>query len=55
VDTPSGLLILSGWDGVRPHSDVAPDQDQALTEQLLATGATVEQFVGRALVETNGH
>jgi hypothetical protein len=54
VDEPSCLAIVSGrqTSGSLASSDAAPDR--ALSEQLRATGAIVEQFVGRALAETAG-
>jgi hypothetical protein len=54
VDAPAGLLIVSGWASSQPFAEQAPAPDQALLDQLLATGARVERFVGRALVETVG-
>lgn len=54
VDEPASLAIVSGWQAPGPlaRPDAAPDR--ALTDQLRATGATVEQFAGRALAETAG-
>ncbi len=54
VDPPSCLAIVSGWQTRGPLARPVAAPDHALTEQLRATGATVEQFVGRALAETAG-
>jgi quinol monooxygenase YgiN len=54
ADDPTGLLIISGWDATMPLQRSGTDPDLALIQQLAATGATVEQFVGRAVAETSG-
>jgi quinol monooxygenase YgiN len=54
IDDPSGLLIVSGWQPDAPLTQATPSPDDGLIEQLRATGATVEQFVGRTLAEAPG-
>jgi hypothetical protein len=53
VDHPPGLVIVSGWQPDVPLAQQRPTPDPALIEQLRATGATVESFVGRMLAESS--
>jgi len=55
VDDPSGLLVLSGWDAALPLQRADQDLERAMLDQLLASGGTAQQFVGRVLVETSGN
>ena len=52
LDDPAGLAIVSGWQAPGPLVRQRTAPDSALVAELRATGATVEQFVGRALAET---
>lgn len=54
VDDPASLAIVSGFQAPAPLVRQGFAPNRALIEQLRATGATVEQFVGRALAETTG-
>lgn len=54
IDDPAGLAIVSGWQAGAPLAQPGATPDGALIDRLRAAGATVEQFVGRALAETTG-
>jgi quinol monooxygenase YgiN len=52
LDRPAGLLILSGWEIADAQAPPEIRADQALVEQLQVAGGSVQQFVGRTLIET---
>jgi quinol monooxygenase YgiN len=54
IDGVPGLLIVSGWEGIAPLPRAGQDLEQALLDQLAASGGTTQRFVGRALVESTG-
>ena len=51
LDSASGLLILSGWEAASPLQQADQDLERTMLDQLPASGGTVRQFVGRALIE----
>ena len=53
LDGGPGLLVISGWAAVEPPPGAGQDAERALLDRLLASGGTVERFVGRVLAETS--
>ncbi|MFN8635286.1 MAG: antibiotic biosynthesis monooxygenase family protein [Chloroflexota bacterium] len=51
TDERPGLLVLWGWGSALGHEPLLPDSARQLIERFRATGATIEEMVGRALVD----
>ena len=54
IDGAPGLLVISGWEASAPLAQASQDLERALLDQLVASGGTARQFVGRVVAEAAG-
>lgn len=54
IDGAPGLLVISGWEAGAPLPRGSRDLERALLDQLVASGGTARQLVGRAVAEAAG-